>query len=232
MALFVLVHGAYHGGWCWQHLGEELERSGHRWVAPDLPCDQPVGISGYVDTVVEAVRSTPPGDGEDVVVVGHSLGGLTAPVVADVLGAQRLVLLAATVPEPGRPAVGATHPTEVGEFWQARTDRQVVNGELSGWPDAEARDIFFHDCSDEVATWAVSQLRLQHFGLLGEPCPLATWPTSDVTYIACRDDRTITFRWQQAAAARLGVEPVVLAGGHSPFLARPKELADVLTAGT
>src|SRR5262245_614415 len=45
MSMFVLVHGAYHGGWCWSRLVPELERLGHRAIAPDLPCDDPA--AGY-----------------------------------------------------------------------------------------------------------------------------------------------------------------------------------------
>ena len=69
MARFVLVHGAWHGGWCFRRVAEELERRGHDVATPDLPCEQ-VGL-----TAVDYARLL--GPQPDAIVVGHSLGGLT-----------------------------------------------------------------------------------------------------------------------------------------------------------
>src|SRR6478609_6495733 len=71
MASFSLVHGAWHGGWCWDPVRAELEARGHVVHTPDLPCeDVSAGVAEYVAAV-------PAAD----VVVGHSLGGLTIPYV-------------------------------------------------------------------------------------------------------------------------------------------------------
>src|SRR5260370_14051399 len=78
---FALVHGAYHGAWCWDLLRRELERDGHSTSAVDLPCDDPdAGAERYADVVVRAIPKRSAG----VVLVGHSLAGLTIPV-ADTL---------------------------------------------------------------------------------------------------------------------------------------------------
>ena len=71
MASFSLVHGAWHGGWCWDAVRAELEARGHVVHTPDLPCDD---VTAGVEEYAAAV---PPAD----VVVGHSLGGLTIPYV-------------------------------------------------------------------------------------------------------------------------------------------------------
>ncbi|HEY3737918.1 MAG TPA: alpha/beta hydrolase [Jatrophihabitans sp.] len=225
MTLFVLIHGAYHGGWCWDLLGRELDAAGHQWLAPDLPCEEPVGASDYAAIVLREVLAR---NGEDVVVVGHSLGGLTAPLVADALGADQLVFLAAVVPEPGVASARAAFPPTMGDLWRERAAHQIVEDGLVRWPAEDAIDVFFHDCPQAVASWAAEQLRPQAFALLQEPCPLEALPRTDCRYIACAEDRTMTFEWQQQAARRLGVTPTVIAGGHSPFLARPKELAQLL----
>src|SRR5687768_8019678 len=71
VSLFVLVHGAYHGGWCWSRLIPELERLGHRAIAPDLPCDDPAaGYDEYVAAVL-APMDAATASTADVVVVGH-----------------------------------------------------------------------------------------------------------------------------------------------------------------
>jgi pimeloyl-ACP methyl ester carboxylesterase len=94
METFALVHGAWHGAWCWEPLVRELESRGHRTIAVDLPCDDTAaGCAEYAATVIRALDGI-----EDAVVVGHSLGGLTIPLVP----AKRLVFLCGLVPRPGR----------------------------------------------------------------------------------------------------------------------------------
>ena len=98
MSTFALVHGGAHGGWCWELVVPELERLGHSVVAPDLPIeDEANGARAWADVVVEALE----GVGDDVVVVGHSLGGMAVPVVASLRPVRRMVFLAAMVPVPG-----------------------------------------------------------------------------------------------------------------------------------
>jgi hypothetical protein len=66
-------------------------------------------------------------------------------------------------------------------------------------------------------------------GAYKEICPLDRWPATVCSYIVCSDDRTVSATWSKAAAReRLGVEPIVIAGGHCPHVSRPDELADVL----
>src|SRR5712692_6184681 len=76
---FVLVHGAYHGAWCWDELRAELERGGHASTAVNLPCDDPdAGAESYVDEILHAI----PKQAGSVVMVGHSLAGLSIPIAA------------------------------------------------------------------------------------------------------------------------------------------------------
>ena len=97
MSTFALIHGAGDVGWYWHLVEAELRRRGHDTVAPDLPCDDDsAGLKEYTETVVEAI-----GDRTDLVVVAQSFGGFTAPLVADRLLVERLVLVAGMVPLPG-----------------------------------------------------------------------------------------------------------------------------------
>ena len=102
---FVLVHGAADQAASWDDVAAALRGRGHDVVAVDLPCeDDSAGLEQYTDTVVEAIG---PGR-DDVVVVGHSLGGYTATLVADRVAAEMLVLVSAMVPRPGETPM---------EFW-------------------------------------------------------------------------------------------------------------------
>ena len=93
MATIGLVHGSWHGAWCWSQLVPDLEARGHRALAIDLPCEDPA--SGCIQYAEVVDRALP--DDEDLVLVGHSLGGLTIPLVAALRPVKRLVFLCAVL---------------------------------------------------------------------------------------------------------------------------------------
>ncbi|MDP9495325.1 MAG: alpha/beta hydrolase, partial [Actinomycetota bacterium] len=94
---------------------------------------------------------------------------------------------------------------------------------------ATARELFFHDLPDEMASWAQQLLRPQSYGVFEEPSPLRSWPDVASAYILCRQDRVLDPEWSRSTARdRLGVTALELDGGHSPFLGRPAELASAL----
>ena len=228
MTTFALVHGAYHGAACWDLLVPELEARGHEAVAMDLPAPDPTaGVNEYADAVITALK----GVGNDVIVVGHSMGGLTIPLVADRRPVQRLVFLAALLSAPGKTGteVLATYPD--GSINPAMATAGVDNGDgTASMPDDFAAELFFHDCSPDLAAWAVSVLRPQGWKVVADPLPIDAWPSVPQTYIACQDDRTLTIAFQRALAKERGMDLVEVPGSHSPFLSRPSALADILTA--
>ncbi|HKI75494.1 MAG TPA: alpha/beta fold hydrolase, partial [Pseudomonadales bacterium] len=77
MSHFVLIHGAWHGGWCWNKVIPFLEERGHTVAAPDLPLEQP--FEAYVDTALAAIDEA----SGPVILVGHSLGGVVITQVAE-----------------------------------------------------------------------------------------------------------------------------------------------------
>ncbi len=90
----------------------------------------------------------------------------------------------------------------------------------------------YPDAPPQLAEWAAAQLRRQHWPVLDEVTPLTAWPTAKLTVIACAADAVVNPDWvRRTAGVRFGVQPHVLPGDHSPFLARPRELADLLAAG-
>ena len=95
-----LVHGSYHGAWCWDLLRPELERLGHRVITMDLPISDPaLGAADYARVVENALEP-----GSEPVLVGHSMAGLVIPLVAANRPIRRLIFLAAFLPSPGRSA--------------------------------------------------------------------------------------------------------------------------------
>ena len=92
-----------------------------------------------------------------------------------------------------------------------------------------SRDGFYQDCDEATARRAFERLRPQSMTVFTEPCPIETWPDVPSTYILMTDDRAVGQDWSRRVARdRLHADLVELGGGHSPFLSRPAELADVL----
>jgi len=228
MATFGLVHGAYHGSWCWERLIPRLRERGHDALTVDLPCEEPdAGAARYAEAAIDAFASA----NDDLVLVGHSLGGLTIPVIAERRPAARMVFLCAMLPEPRRayddvaresPDIGLPGPG-YGAF-------QDPPG-TSRWQPEAAASWFFSDCDAETAAWAAAHLRGQCWRITQEVSPLTRWPDAPSSYLLGTHDPVINPRWsRRAAPALLGVDPIELDTGHSPFLSAPDVLAAALSS--
>ena len=222
----VLVHGSYHGAWCWERLTPELEARGHRVRAMDLPISDPdAGLSEYADAVAATLDGL-----TDPVLLGHSMAGLVIPLVAARGRVSKMIFLAAFVPVPGE---------SLGEQREREPIDGTVAPKTAEWTDLgdnvfmvgpnTAIELFYPDARPSDAAWAVSQLRPQAYRFMSEPSSLSAWPDVPSRYIVCHDDVAINPHWCRAAARdRLGTEAVEIAGAHSPFVTRPAELAELL----
>jgi pimeloyl-ACP methyl ester carboxylesterase len=211
MSTFVLIHGGGGSSWDWHLVAARLREQGHAVVAVDLPIDDAdAGWVEYVDTVVRAMGKAAGGHA-DVVVVGHSLGGFTAPLVCARVPVTLLVLVAAMIPLPG----------ELFADWWVNTDHV----------DSSDDDVFYHDVPPDLAAEAKRRERDEASKALGEPWPLHAWPDVATRYLLCRDDRLFPADWaRRHAQQRLGITADEIDGGHYVTLARPRELADRLEA--
>ena len=222
MATFVLIHGAGDVGWYWHLVERELHRRGHEVVAPDLPCDDDAaGLREYVDTVVHAI-----GDRRDLVVVGQSFGGFTAPLVADRVPVDALVLVAGMIPVPGeRPA---DWPANTG-YTHAVQDQARRDGGKTGSDDPFVT--FYHDVPRALAEEALSRGRHQSDTPGQSPWPLDAWPTVPTRFVLCTEDRFFPPDFmRRVVSERLAITPDEIAAGHCVALSRPTELADMLVS--
>jgi pimeloyl-ACP methyl ester carboxylesterase len=234
---FVLVHGGFHGAWCWRYLIPELERLGHQALAIDLPGhgnrrSETSTLGNRRDAIVEVLK---PGD----VVVGHSGGGFDITLAADaapnLIG--HLIYLAAGLPLEGKPLVlatgGATDQGAVENLNETipSSALQLTDDGRLAWIDRDAAaTIFYHDCSDETIEWALARFSPAPPNILLDPVTLSKFWEAELprSYIICLQDRALPFATAMRFAGRLGVIPAFMDSSHSPFFSRPAALAQQL----
>jgi pimeloyl-ACP methyl ester carboxylesterase len=224
VSIFALVHGAWHGPWCWDRLRPLLEERGYGVIVPDLPsADIELGLQDYADAIERAL-----GAADDVILVPHSLGGLVGPVVARRRPLKALVYLCGLVPQPGL-SFGEQVAAAEEPILTIGGGREMDEQGRSHWPnpDATAR-IMYPDLTAEDATWAFSRLRPQAQKSQGERSPEP--PTGlRVESIVGTEDRLVSPDWsRRVARERLGVEPVEIPTGHFPMITHPELLAGEL----
>lgn len=229
---FVLVHGGFHGAWCWEKLIPELVARGHEAVAVDCPghgqrADEDATLAGYRDAVVAAIE---PGD----IVVGHSMGGFTTTVAVDAAidRVRHVVYLAAGLPIEGQ----AMNAAGAGSISRRPSLVEPVDGgrKMRLTSKEAAAEFFFGDCSQEIVDWAWERLTPQPVKPPSEVISVpAFWAASPPrSLILCRQDQAVGSgaAGEMRTSQRLGVEPIWLDTSHSPFLSQPALCAETILA--
>jgi pimeloyl-ACP methyl ester carboxylesterase len=221
MATYVLIPGATGSAWYWHRVVPLLRERGHDVVAPELPADDDeAGLEAYAGVVDRAI-----GERRDLVIVGQSMGALTATLMCTRREVDLLVLLAPMIPRPGETG---------GEWWkntgQSEAARALAAKEGRD-PDApfDPVEIFLHDVPPDVARESAKHVRDQSSRPFRDPWPLQTWPDVETAVIACTHDRLFPIDFmRRLCRERLGIDPEEIDTGHLAALARPRELVDLL----
>jgi pimeloyl-ACP methyl ester carboxylesterase len=224
VSTFALVHGAWHGAWCWERVVGPLTALGHDVVVPELPSEETeLGLEDYADAIDRAL-----GDADDVVLVPHSLGGLNGPVVAARRPLKALVYVCALVPEPGLSfSEQLSQSTEQILLFQG--GRMVDDRGRSYWGDHDDTvRVMYSDLAPGDAEWAFQRLRPQAQRSQAEPSPAPPDGLRTESIIGT-SDRIVSPVWSRTVARdRLGAEPVELPTGHFPMITHPELLAESL----
>jgi pimeloyl-ACP methyl ester carboxylesterase len=228
MTTFALVHGAWHGAWCWDRLAPELVAAGHRVVAEDLPCeDVSAGCREYAEVVLGSLADTAD---DDLVLVAHSAGGLTLPLIAAARPVRAMAFVSALLPKPAERFAdqSAREGILLSEY---QTGVELDDAGRRRWFDeGVARRTMYSGCSEADAGWAFARLRAQASTMYTEASPLEAWPDVPVVDVRGDDDQLVSPAWAaQAVPARLGIAPIVLPGaGHTLIVSHAPQLAEVL----
>jgi pimeloyl-ACP methyl ester carboxylesterase len=195
---------------------------GHRTVAVELPADDPAkGLHDYAHAIHDQLGDT---QDDDVVLVGHSLAGISVPLVADLRPISRIVLIAALVPRIGQSLIDQLRGDDRGVLLP-RAGQRRNEDKTTEWIDPlVAIDAMYTDVDPQRAAAAFAHLRPQAAMPQLETTPLAHWPDVPTEYLVCAQDRMIDPDYQRRAP----FPQRVLTSAHSPMLSQPAELARTL----
>jgi pimeloyl-ACP methyl ester carboxylesterase len=231
---FVLVHGAWHGGWCWEKVVPLLNAKGHQAKTIDLPGlgedktpIKDVTLDAYVSAVVKLINTF----AEPVVLVGHSMGGMVITQVAELVPEKINTLIYLTAFSPCN---GETLLKYALENTESDVTRYKQINEEEGYFTVAAEKLqqcFYGMCSNEDAEKAISRLRPQALAPVATPLKLSDENYGGVRrcYIECSEDRAITLAMQKRLKENGRVDnSAVLKTDHSPFYSCPEKLVETL----
>lgn len=227
MTHILLVHGAWHGAWCWYRMIPALAAHGVTAHTLDLPghglrAHEPQTLAGYAEAVAEKLRALP----EPAALLGHSMGGQVIAAAAE-LAPERittLIHLCGFHPKDGESILeqaGGDDETELAAAMLPLEDGRF------GVTDEALKPTFYADCRDEDIALARMLLVPQ----AGEPFQTAIRLSEKSAalphaYILCAEDKALGPKKQQSWIDRSpGTKQVTLATSHSPFFSAPDMLA-------
>jgi thioesterase domain-containing protein len=234
---FVLVPGAWHGGWAYQGVAAELRAAGHRVHAVTSPGlgvnDDPTGVrlKDCVDSLVSDVRNLRTGD---ITLVGHSWGGFVIAGATPALSAHlaRVVFYSAYVPDEG----GSLYDEVPPEYQQLFTTLAEASSDNTvTLPLPAFQSAFMNDADASVGQVVHAQLRPQPYRTFTDaPVAGTDYRTAGVplSYILAEDDVSLPpgqYGWSRFPQ-RIGVDAVSVPGGHEALFTRPRELATALAS--
>jgi pimeloyl-ACP methyl ester carboxylesterase len=216
----VLVHGLWHGAWCWDAVLEALRPHGLDAVAIDLPMRSLAGDAAVLRQALDAISGS-------VVLAGHSYGGAVITAGGAHPAVKRLVYLAGflleetesisrVAPEAGIPATG------LGDAMRFSADGQDVFID-----PGLAVGLLYNRTPAAAIEGALARLRPVARGIFRARPEHTAWRDVPSTYVVCSDDRTVAPELERLMAAR-AEEMHEWDSDHSPIVSRPAEVAALL----
>jgi pimeloyl-ACP methyl ester carboxylesterase len=213
----VLVHGAWHGAWCWDKVVAGLRQRNVPVTAIDLPFE---GLEADASAARNAIREA----GDDVVVVGHSYGGAVISAAASGLtNVGHLVYLCAFMlaADDDIAALLGRYPSPLGKYMRQTNGRTTVD-------PSGVKEVFYADCEPRDIDDALARLRsVPSLNLRPKGAPPPAWRDIPSTYVVCTQDRAIVPELQRLMATRAS-HIIEWPTSHSPFLSEPDRVIALL----
>ncbi len=237
---YILVHGAWHGAWCWSKVVPLMTNKGYKVIAIDLPSHgkdttnaSTVTFADYVKKLTETASKI---DGE-VILVGHSMGGTVISQAAEILGktkVKKLIYVDAFLPKNGESVSSLARLIEAG---LPKDSSKLTVGmgliisddkKTSSFKPAVADLLFYHDCSQKDKDFAHKNMNRQAFAPLGTPVNVSdsVYGAIPKYYMLCTESKDLD---KSILPTRVKCEKVItLKSSHSPFFSMPKKFVNAL----
>jgi pimeloyl-ACP methyl ester carboxylesterase len=234
MSTYVLIHGAWHGGWCWSKVAPVLREQGHTVLTPDLPGHgqdhtpvSQITLEFYADAVVGLLDQ----QADPLILVGHSMGGIVVSRAAE-LRPKKVKTLAYVCAFLLRNGETLVQIAQNDSMALVMPNLIFSNDQSTGRvKDEMLKETFYTDCSEEIAAEARNQLVTQSLAPFGTPLEITEKNYGSVprVYIECTHDRAISVEAQRAMVDASPCKKVFsMETDHSPFLSAPTRLASHL----
>lgn len=229
MAVFVLLAGSWHGGWCWRKVQPGLRAAGHHVLSPTYTgtgerahlATPDIGLETHIQDVLNVLEYQ---DVRDAVLVGHSYGGVVMTAVADRAADRvaRMIYFDTSIPADGDSVLGL----------MAGTSRQVVRSRVmdDGWRVLPTMLERLGITDEGDITWAAPRMTPHPLRCFTDPVRLTGASHSiPKAYIACRTPgTTLPERPRQVYAREQGWPAMILPTGHDAMITTPDALVAAL----
>lgn len=230
---FLLVHGAWHGSWCWKKIIPQLKKAGHTILSPDLPgrgdSKMPhatIILSTYVDFLKDLVKSVP----EKIIIVGHSFGGMIISQLAEEIPNKisHLIYVCGFLPQNGQSLMEIAK--SINHTEQPAVMQVDHSGSTISLKTSELPQLFFNCCALEDQQWAIDRICPEPLIPMTIKVVLreAEFDKIPKTYIECTKDRALIPHAQKIMYLQSSCNIVTLPTDHSPFFSMPEALANAM----
>ncbi|MBE7157388.1 MAG: alpha/beta fold hydrolase [Rhodospirillales bacterium] len=236
MGIYLLIHGSWHGAWCWDKIIPLLERDGHDVITLDLPGHggdttptSEVTLQSYADSICRVLDA----QSQPVILVGHSMGGIAISQAAEYRPEKikALIFLSAFLLRDGESL------SDVALFDKdSLIPPNIITDESQGiatFREDAITNTFYGNCSEADRTWAKSRLCPEPLAPLTTPLKISEANFGKVPrlYIECLKDAAVSLKSQrQMHMATPCYKVLTMNTDHSPFFCAPKELTKNLLA--
>jgi pimeloyl-ACP methyl ester carboxylesterase len=236
---FVLIHGAWHGAWCWERVAPLLESNGHTVIRPDLPGRggdatpaAETTMRSYTDSLERILGKLR----EPAVLVGHSFGGAVVSQATELQpdAVKLAVYVCAFLLRDGQSVWRHGFPSPRAPVRGVLVPANLIVDEAAGTLDLRREVVgegLYHDCPAEDRRLALARWAPEPLAPLRTTLALTEQRFGRVArcYVFCTADRVIPVESQKRMCRLTPCSSVfTLASGHSPFFSMPEELARVL----
>ncbi|MCD0465948.1 alpha/beta fold hydrolase [Flavobacterium sp. ENC] len=229
----VIIHGAWSSSNDWQHVSEDLTAGGNSVISVNLPghgtdntAISVISLKLYVDEVKKAI-----GDKQNIVLVGHSFGGIVASQVAEEIAPQikKIIYIAAYVPKNGESLLSLAKTDA-----ESHVGKNLIVEEKAGIATIKKEgiaDVFLADAPAKVAEYVSNNLKPEPLAPLATPVTLTEgkFGKIDKVFVYSLNDHTIGYSLQQKMAKDAGIQRLyALPSSHTPFIMFPHILAQII----